>query len=389
MSTTNKKYTDIGEPEDKATFLGSKDMLNNIQNGKSYSGNDLLNGTGYDVGGSLLTQSQANELDKKTGESNTASNSSIPEFTYAAAPTFNYSGGGYTPFTYASAPTYTSKYQDQINSMVDALLNKDAFSYDVNSDPLYKQYSDQYTRLGKQAMVDTLGQVSARTGGLASSYAGTASQQAYNSYMQQLSDKVPELYQLAYSMYNDQDTKERNNIALIQALEDGDYNRYLDILSQYNTDRNLAYSQHQDQISQANTDRNFAYKLYQDQLSQYNTDKEYAYNKYLQDNGLSSDSNPLSSDDLYYMSVINSDTADDTAKALARNRLGLKESELSLTSSKDAQHQEDIKQIQQDIAVTVSTQGKNRGYQILHDYYSNGYLNDDEYSYYVNKIKNS
>ena len=42
-----------------------------------------------------------------------------------------------------------------------------------------------------------LGQVAARTGGLASSYAGSAAQQTYDGYMSALADKVPELRQLA------------------------------------------------------------------------------------------------------------------------------------------------------------------------------------------------
>lgn len=52
-------------------------------------------------------------------------------------------------------------------------------------------------------MNDTLAKISARTGGLASSYAGQAAQGAYNSYMDQLNAAVPELRNLAYQMYRD------------------------------------------------------------------------------------------------------------------------------------------------------------------------------------------
>lgn len=78
------------------------------------------------------------------------------------------------------------------------------FKYDYASDPMYQQYAQQYGNAGKRAMEDTLAQVSARTGGLASSYAGSAAQQAYNRYMTDLDNIVPQLEQIAYNRYRDQ-----------------------------------------------------------------------------------------------------------------------------------------------------------------------------------------
>ncbi len=77
-------------------------------------------------------------------------------------------------FRYENAPSYVSRYQSQIDSLANGILNRPAFSYDPENDPVYQQYRDSYTRNGQRAMADTLGQVSARTGGLASSYAETA-----------------------------------------------------------------------------------------------------------------------------------------------------------------------------------------------------------------------
>ena len=84
-----------------------------------------------------------------------------------------------------------------------AYLNREDFQYNLNGDALYRQYKDRYTQLGKAAMQDTMGQAAALTGGYGSSYAQSVGQQAYNSYMQQLGDVVPELYQLAYDRYRD------------------------------------------------------------------------------------------------------------------------------------------------------------------------------------------
>lgn len=159
------------------------------------------------------------------------------------------SGTKQAAFSYESAPSYTSRYQNQIDELTSAILNREAFSYDPETDPLYDQYKEQYTREGQRAMQDALGEVSARTGGLASSYATTAAAQANNYYMAQLADKIPELYQLAYSMYMDEGDRLRSDLAMLQGMESGDYGRYQDRLGQYNTDRSFAYGLNRDQVA--------------------------------------------------------------------------------------------------------------------------------------------
>ena len=86
---------------------------------------------------------------------------------------------------------------------LEAYLNREDFQYDLNADALYRQYKDRYVELGKNAMADTMGQAAALTGGYGSSYAQNVGQQAYQSYLGQLGDVIPELYQLAYDRYQD------------------------------------------------------------------------------------------------------------------------------------------------------------------------------------------
>ena len=80
-------------------------------------------------------------------------------------------------------------------------LQREAFSYDPNEDPVYRAYRRQYTRLGKLAMEDTVGKAAALTGGYGNSYAETAGQQAYGQYLQKLGDTIPTLYSAAYDRY--------------------------------------------------------------------------------------------------------------------------------------------------------------------------------------------
>ena len=101
----------------------------------------------------------------------------------------------------------TKKNREQLQLLRDealeAYMNREDFQYDMNGDALYQQYKDRYMEMGRDAMEDTMGQAAALTGGYGSSYAQSVGQQAYNSYMQQLGDVVPELYQLAYDRYQD------------------------------------------------------------------------------------------------------------------------------------------------------------------------------------------
>ena len=92
--------------------------------------------------------------------------------------------------------------QATLDDVMNKILNREKFSYDLNGDALYQQYKDQYMRQGNIAMKDAIGQAAAMTGGYGNSYAATVGNQAYQSYLQQLNDKIPELYQLALDKYN-------------------------------------------------------------------------------------------------------------------------------------------------------------------------------------------
>lgn len=185
-------------------------------------------------------------------------------------------GGG---FSYEAAPTYTNRYQNQIDDLTHQILNREAFSYDPEKDPTYQQYKESYTRSGERAMQDTLGQVSARTGGLASSYAGSAAQQTYDNYMGALADKIPELKQLAYSMYQDEGNTQRANLEMLVALEQGDYAKYADLLAQYNTDRSFDYGVHRDNIGDERYNNEWNYSVGRDQIADKRYEDETEYNR--------------------------------------------------------------------------------------------------------------
>ena len=109
------------------------------------------------------------------------------------------------------------EYGETYRAALTAAASPAPFTYDVAADPVYQAYKKEYTREGRRAAEDTLGSYAAMTGGVPSTAAVTASRQAGDYYAAQLADKVPELYKLAYDMY---DAAEARRLKAISALRD-------------------------------------------------------------------------------------------------------------------------------------------------------------------------
>lgn len=221
-------------------------------------------------------------------------------FDYGEAPSYN--GGSFTgdmqnlwdqalnygDFGYGSAPTYTSRWDPTIQEMITGILNREDFSYDPATDPLYQNYRKQYAREGQRATQDALGAAAAASGGIPSSYASTAAGQAGNYYAAQMTDMIPELYQLAYNQYLNDYQMDLSDLGVVQGQEATDYGRYQDQLAQYNADRNLAYDQWlngfnmiNSNLQNAMTMNDMEWQQYLTQLNQYNTDRNFAYGQLL------------------------------------------------------------------------------------------------------------
>ena len=172
---------------------------------------------------------------------------------------------------------YKPTWESQTNSIIDSILNREDFSYDVNSDAIYQQYKEQYASLGKLAMQDTMGQAAAMTGGYGNSYAATAGNQAYQSYLSQLNEVVPELYGMALDRYNQEGENLYKEYALLSDQEDREYDRYQDQYNKWLDETQLGYDVY-------NTERNFNYNDYINnrnfEYDVYSNNKSYAYDEY-------------------------------------------------------------------------------------------------------------
>ena len=145
--------------------------------------------------------------------------------------------------------------QTDLDEIMNKILNREEFSYDLNGDALYQQYKDKYIQQGKMAMQDTMGQAAAMTGGYGNSYAASVGNQAYQASLENLNDIIPELYQMAYDRYNQQG----------QDL----YNQY----GMLSDDRNMEYGMWSDDYNRAIADRDYYTGVY-------DSERSYDYNKY-------------------------------------------------------------------------------------------------------------
>lgn len=138
-------------------------------------------------------------------------------------------------------PVLKDSFGAELDALYDQIVNREDFSYDMNGDPTYRQYKDSYIRQGHMAMMDTMGQAAAMTGGYGSSYGQTAGQQAYQAYLQQLGDIVPELEQNAYARYLQEGQDLLDQYALLEGRAADEYSKSQDQLDEWW--RNVGYLQ--------------------------------------------------------------------------------------------------------------------------------------------------
>ena len=171
----------------------------------------------------------------------------------------------YTP------PTYHD-YAKQLEELYDAWSEREPFSYEAESDPLYQQYRDLYTRQGHLAMLDTMGRAAALTGGYGNSYGQTAGQLAFQDYMYRLGQAIPELYGAAYDRYSDEGDRLLQKYTVTKELADTAYQRE-------KAEEETAYQREQDALKWQQAQEEAAYQRQQDELKWQLQEEETAYQR--------------------------------------------------------------------------------------------------------------
>lgn len=167
-------------------------------------------------------------------------------------------------------PSPDNRYYDFANSLAQSFINMDYNDW-LNSDQ-YGALADRYGRQGKMNMQDVLGQISSRTGGLASSYATTAANQQYNEYMAQLED-------IARQAYDKERANVYENVQTAYDMSDRDYQRYLDQLANYGNNRSYAYQVLSDALANSRYDQEWQNTLQRQAIEDQRYNDETAYGR--------------------------------------------------------------------------------------------------------------
>lgn len=192
--------------------------------------------------------------------------------------------GGIGPFhasqAYQDAMAYTNSllqqlnsgrtaYSDKVDEMMNKIANRDKFSYDFNTDPLFQNALASAMKSGQNAMQDTIGQASALTGGYGSSYATSAANQAYNSFVQDAYAQLPDYYNLALNAYNMEGQEMYNQLGMYQTADNTAYGRLADAYSM-----NLANAQNMWNQEYSNY---WDTANYNQAAAKFNADQKYKY----------------------------------------------------------------------------------------------------------------
>ena len=258
----------------KITGDQANQAANAIRAGYGYS----IDKNGYVTDNGAL--SAVNDLRQKLGLSTDAEDASTAYYRYlmntdtspqAAGQVQSYDefSGSYTPTDIlqglvssgyntsdAGKPSFDYSYDTEMRALIDQILNSNLADWKQGDQ--YAALKDQYAANGEMSMSDLLGQVSSRTGGLASSYAASVANQDYNDWMSKLEQAAQEMYQ--------QDRSDKlNNLGVLNDAYSREYGEYTDQLNQWNTDRSFAYQQEQDALSNDWKQKEWDYNLSQDE----------------------------------------------------------------------------------------------------------------------------
>lgn len=159
---------------------------------------------------------------------------------------------------------YVSPWAAEIQGAVSAILNREPFSYDYKSDPNYASYAKAYTREGRRASEDVMGQYAAMTGGVPSTAAMTAASQAGDYYASKLADKIPELYAAAYAMYQNEGNEMLQRLQMLRGLDSDAYGRWSDEGSRQMQNLDMLRALDSDAWRKQTDQRDFDYQAEQD-----------------------------------------------------------------------------------------------------------------------------
>lgn len=177
---------------------------------------------------------------------------------------------------------FRSSYYSQLSGVMNDILGRKEFKYDLANDPMYRMYRDRHISAGRQAMEDTMGHAATLTGGYGSSYSATAGQQAYNMQLEKLNDRVPELYRLSRDAYDAEGDRLKQQYDMLNSAYQREYGAYQDQFDRWMSERDMALRRYEAELD-SETALKAAGMDYDAAMSKLNADREQADREYFYD----------------------------------------------------------------------------------------------------------
>ena len=306
IPTTQQKINDFAGSSIKATNTVAKGDAEKLD----YSGVTYTKGEEKkDTGTKSANAAKKNDTPKETKGDTSVAEPTVPEDDVSGdligGLGFDLGGGGGGGFSYpdfgvsdayTQAMNYTNSllsqmstgrtsYSDQIDALIKEYQNREKFSYDMNTDPLFQQMLASSMNSGKMAMQDTIGQAAALTGGYGNTYGQAVGNAAYNQYITEAYENLPDYYNLALDAYNMEGEQMLNELDMLRDADNTEYGR---LVNAYNANYNYANDMYDREYTEYLNDRNFKYDnywneknfnygAYMDALNQSNIDREFEY----------------------------------------------------------------------------------------------------------------
>ena len=230
----------------------------NVKNAMSESGTALGNVKNLTSKGQLVSDDTWNSLGKKFSTPNSVRQAD-----------------SYLNSQLQKIQSGKTSYSDQVRDMMDTIMGREKFTYDVDKDPLFQQALASAMGSGKTAMQDTIGQASALTGGYGSTYATSAANQAYNAFIEDAYDNLPQYYQMAMEAYQMEGDDLYRQLDMLVGADEREYSRNVTAFDATYQHRNQMYNEAYPQFRDAKND---AYNIANLKLSEHGQLVNDAYN---------------------------------------------------------------------------------------------------------------
>ena len=163
--------------------------------------------------------------------------------------------------SYAAPGDYTGGIADQkLDAAINKYLNSRGFNYNTADDPDYQAYVKEYNENAKRGKALSRATAKTLANGYNPTYADTVSDEVYNSYMENVTDAIPQFKSLAAMENSGRENQLANAVNIYSTQAQKDYSRYRDtvgdkknflnyLYDRYATDRQSDVQQNADNAS--------------------------------------------------------------------------------------------------------------------------------------------